>query len=154
VKKLFLALALLMMPTLAAAANEVSLTSEMFVERTVVQPGGKTKIVLSQPKSVPPGAKLVFVLSYRNVGKTPATNFTVTNPMPAGVIFDGAVTPGSDVSVNNGQNWGQLATLRVPVSGAAPRAARTEDVTTVRWILKAPIPVAGTGKLSFKGIVK
>ncbi len=153
-KKLILAFFILIAPTLAAAANEVSLTSEMYVEKVVAQPGGKTKTVLSQPKSVPPGARLVFVLNYRNVGKTAANNFTVTNPMPDGVAFDGAVTAGSDVSIDGGRSWGQLAALRVPVAGATPRAARTEDVTTVRWVLKTPIPVAGTGKLSFRGIVK
>jgi len=155
VKTLLIALfALLAVPTVAHAANDVSLASEMFIERTVPQPDGKTKIVLEKPRSVPPGAKLVFVLSYRNQGKAPATNFTVTNPMPNGVAFENAVSPGSEVSVNGGRTWGVLTALRVPVAGGQPRAAQATDVTHVRWILKTPIPVGGTGKVSFRGVVK
>ncbi|MDB5715865.1 MAG: hypothetical protein JWO15_3262 [Sphingomonadales bacterium] len=151
--RLILALFALSVPAVALAANDVSLTSAMFVEKSVPQTGGPAKITLEQPKSVPPGAKLVFVLSYRNQGKTPATNFTVTNPMPNGVAFDSTADPGASYSVDGGKTWGPLTTLRVP-AGATSRAALPEDVTHIRWILKTPIPVGGTGKLSFRGFVK
>ncbi len=150
--RLFIALTLAV-PFVAHAANNVSLTSEMFVERQVPQPNGGTRAVLEKPKSVPPGAKLVFVLSYRNAGTAPATNFVVTNPMPAGVAFESA-DPGSLVSVDGGKAFGPLAAARVAVTGGTLRPARPEDVTTVRWVLRQPIPVGGAGKLSFRGVVK
>ncbi|WP_293884297.1 hypothetical protein [Sphingomonas sp.] len=151
--RLILALFALSTPAAALAANDVALTSAMFVERAVPRSGGKVKVTLEQPKSVPPGAKLVFVLSYRNQGKTPATNFTVTNPIPAGVAFDSTADAGASYSVDGGKSWGSLGTLRVSTAGAS-RAALPEDVTHVRWILKAPIAIGGTGKLSFRGSVK
>jgi uncharacterized repeat protein (TIGR01451 family) len=151
---MILALALLGTPIAAQAANDVALTSTMFVERSVRQPGGATKVVLETPKSVPPGAHLVFVLSYRNAGKAPATNFVVTNPMPTGVAFDGAVDAGAVVSVDGGASYGPLASAKLRGADGALRSARPEDVTHVRWVLKAPIPVGGTGKLSFRGTVK
>lgn len=151
--RLILALFALSAPAVALAANDVALTSAMFVEKSVPQTGGPTKVTLEQPKSVPPGAKLVFVLSYRNQGKTPATNFTVTNPIPNGVAFDSTADAGASYSVDGGKTWGPLTTLRVQ-AGATSRAALPDDVTHIRWILKNPIPVGGTGKLSFRGFVK
>jgi uncharacterized repeat protein (TIGR01451 family) len=151
--RLLLALFALSVPAVALAANDVALTSAMFVERTVPQPGGKAKVTLEQPKSVPPGAKLVFVLSYRNQGKAAATNFVVTNPIPTGVAFDSTPDAGASYSVDGGKSYGPLTSLRVS-EGATSRAALPEDVTHVRWILKTPIPVGGTGKLSFRGSVK
>jgi uncharacterized repeat protein (TIGR01451 family) len=151
--RLILAMFALSAPAVALAANDVALTSSMFVEQSVPQPGGGAKVTLTQPKSVPPGAKLVFVLNYRNQGKAPATNFSVTNPIPASVAFDSTADAGAVYSVDGGKTWGPLTTLRVTAAGAS-RAALAEDVTHVRWILTNPIPVGGTGKLSFRGRVK
>jgi uncharacterized repeat protein (TIGR01451 family) len=151
--RLLLALFALSAPAMALAANDVALTSAMFVEHMVPQPGGGAKVTLEQPKSVPPGAKLVFVLSYHNLGKVPATNFTLTNPIPAGVSFDSTPDAGATYSVDSGKSWGPLATLRVS-AGKTLRAALPEDVTHIRWILKTPIAVNGSGKLSFRGTVK
>ena len=47
-----------------------------------------------------------------------------------------------------------LVALKVRGPNASLRAARFDDVTHVRWALKAPIPVGGSGRLSFRGTVK
>lgn len=151
--RLLIALSALSVPAVALAANDVALTSAMFVERSVPQASGPAKITLEQPKSVPPGAILVFVLNYRNQGKAPATNFTVTNPIPVGVAFDSTPDAGASYSVDGGKLWGPLTTLRVS-SKTGSRAAIPEDVTHIRWILLKPIAVGATGKLSFRGSVK
>lgn len=151
--RFILALFALSVPAAALAANDVALTSAMFVERSVPQPGGAAKVTLEQPKSVPPGAKLVFVLSYRNQGKAAAANFVVTNPIPDGVIFDSTPDTGATYSVDGGKTYGPLAVLRLSANGTT-RPALPDDVTHIRWVLKTPIPVGGTGKLSFKGSVR
>jgi uncharacterized repeat protein (TIGR01451 family) len=149
----FTALALILTPVAALAANEVSVVSEMFVEKTVVQ-AGKPKVVLVKQKSGPPGTKLVFTHSYRNGGKAPATNFAMTNPIPSGVEYTGSDDAIAVVSVDAGKSFGALAVAKVRAADGTLRAARPEDVTHVRWALKTPIPVGGTGKFSFKGTVK
>ena len=140
-------------PAAAVAQNAVALTSEMLVERAVAQPNGTTKTVLETPKSVPPGAKLVFVLSYRNAGAAPAANFVINNPMPNGVAFESAEA-GSTVSVDGGRSFGPLAAARLRAADGTQRAARPEDVTHVRWAMRGAIPVGGTGRVSFRGVVK
>jgi uncharacterized repeat protein (TIGR01451 family) len=150
----FTAFALILTPVAALAANEVSVVSEMFVEKTVAQPGTKPKVVLVKQKSGPPGTKLVFTHSYRNGGKAPAANFAMTNPIPSGVEYTGSDDAIAVVSVDGGKSFGPLGAAKVRAADGVLRAARPEDVTHVRWALKAPIPVGGTGKFSFKGTVK
>lgn len=147
-------LALIASPVAAAAANSVAVVSEMFVEKTVAQPGGKPKVVLVKQKSGPPGTTLVFTHSYRNGGKAPAANFAMTNPIPSGVDYVGSDDAIAVVSVDGGKAFGPLAVAKVRATDGTLRAARPEDVTHVRWALKAAIPVGGAGKFSFKGVVK
>ena len=149
----FIALALIASPVAAFAANDVSVVSEMFVEKTVVQ-AGKPKVVLVKQKSGPPGTKLVFTHSYRNTGKAPAANFAMTNPVPSGVDYTGSDDALAVVSVDGGKTFGVLATAKVRAADGTARPARPEDVTHVRWALKAPIGVGTSGRFSFKATVK
>lgn len=152
--KLLLAFFALLSPIAAHAANDVSLTSSVFVEKSVPQTDGKTRLVLEEPKVVVPGDRLVFVLAYKNLGGKPATDFVVTNPMPGAVAYQGSGDAGAVVSIDGGKNWGALPSLKVRKADGTVRAAYPEDVTHVRWAMKAPIPVGAAGKLSFRGVVR
>lgn len=136
------------------AASPVSLSSEVFVQREKIDAAGRKTVVLEAPKKVTPGDRLVFVLAYRNGGAAPATDFTVTNPIPPAVRYANAATSGEVVSVDGGKSWGALAALKVRAADGKLRAAQPNDVTHVRWTLKSAIPAKGSGKLSFQGIVR
>ena len=139
----------------AAFANQaVALSSEVFVEKAVLDSDGKNRIILSAPKIVTPGDRLIFLLNYHNRGSVPATNFVVTNPLPGAVVYDGTNDPAAQMSVDGGKSWGQLATLSVHEPDGSVRNARTEDVTHVRWTMRKAIPAGGQGKLSFRGVVR
>lgn len=75
-------------PGVALAANNVALSSDVFVERKIENADGKTSVMLEEPKTVIPGDNLVFVVKYKNVGSTPASDFSVTNPLPKAVAFN------------------------------------------------------------------
>jgi uncharacterized repeat protein (TIGR01451 family) len=137
-----------------AAANEVTLSSEVFVERTKADAEGKTRTVREKPEVVTPGDKLVFVLSYSNGGAQPAAEFTVTNPIPQAVAYSAAEGTGSAVSVDGGRTWGQLAALKVALPDGTSRAALPADVTHVRWRFAQPIPAKSGGEVSFRGVVR
>ena len=138
----------------ALAADNVSLKSDVFVAREVRDAAGKPRTVLQPPKMVTPGDRLVFVLNYRNQGAAPATGFTVTNPIPAAVAYANQASAGEIVSVDGGRSWGALPALKVPTPGGTFRPANAADVTHIRWTLAKPIPVGGTGKLQFNGVVR
>lgn len=138
----------------AQAADNVSLKSDVFVQRTVTDAAGRKSTVLAPPKMVTPGDRLVFVLNYRNAGTAPATDFTVTNPIPAAVVYADQASAGAQVSVDGGKAWGTLSTLTVAGANGTRRAATTADVTHVRWTLKRPIAAGQGGKLQFAGVVR
>lgn len=152
--KTLLAIGCLFASVPAFAADNVALTSFVFVEKTVAAVGQKPKVVLAEPKVVLPGDKLVFILNYRNLGSAPARNFVVTNPMPGAVAFQGTNDQQAIVSVDGGRNWGRLSELRLREKDGSARSARAEDVTHVRWTLKQDVPAGAQGKLSFRGIVR
>jgi len=146
--------ALALLAASPAVANDVRLQSEVLVERTVTGPDGQATTKLEAPKTVVPGDRVQIQLRYNNAGATPATDFTVVNPLPAAVAFTGSASPGHDVSVDGGKNWGQLAALKIAQADGSVRAAQPADVTHVRWVLKSAIAPNGTGILSLGGVVR
>lgn len=141
-------------PALAQNANAVSLDSDVMVERTSTDANGRTQVTLEEPNVVVPGDRLVFVLRYRNNGAQPASDFTVTNPLPSAVAFQGSVDASASVSVDGGRHWGALGDLSVTNADGTSRAARAEDVTHIRWAFAQPIPAGQAGRLMFRGIVR
>lgn len=152
--KILLALFALLAPVAASAADNVSLTSKVLVER--VKPGadGKPVTVREEPGVVTPGDRLVFVLGYRNGGTEPATGFTLTNPIPPSVAFAGTDDASAVVSVDGGKSWGALAALKVVQADGTSRAAVAADVTHIRWSFGQPIAAGSGGELSFRGVVE
>lgn len=148
--------ALLMMPPLAAAQSGQSLTSKVELEKTVAatdgQPAAKTYVA---PDVVIPGDRVRITLNFANGGAAPASGVKIDNPIPKGLVFDGTADPaGFSVSVDGAKTFGALATLTVPVSGAAPRAATNADVTHVRWLWSDAIAPGRTRSVAFFAKVK
>jgi len=152
--KLILTLLAFLLPSAALAQNQVALNSEVFVERAVQDANGASRVALEPPGVVTPGDQLVFVLSYRNNGAAPASDFTVTNPLPDSVSFAGTESAGAVYSVDGGRIWGALAALQVRNADGSSRPAALADVTHVRWRLAQAIPAGGRGELRFRGVVK
>ena len=152
--KIWIALFALLAPAAASAADNVSLTSKVLVER--IKPGadGKPVTVREEPGVVIPGDKLVVVLSYRNKGSEPATGFTLTNPIPASVAFTGTEDSSASVSVDGGKSWGALGSLKVVAADGTSRPAVAADVTHIRWSFSRPIAAGSRGELSFRGVVE
>jgi uncharacterized repeat protein (TIGR01451 family) len=152
--KYFATLAALAVPGIAVAANNVALSSDVFVERKVEKPDGKTAVLLEQPKTVLPGDNLVFVVKYKNVGSAPATDFSVTNPLPKAVAFNGTSDGAEIVSIDGGKNWGSLSTLTYTRKNGEVRPALMSDVTHIKWKFNRSLSVGSEGKLVFRGTVK
>jgi uncharacterized repeat protein (TIGR01451 family) len=151
---------------LAAAAQSapaVTLTSEVFIERKVVDTAGAETVSLKKPNEVVivPGDRVVFKTSYKNNGADAATGFRAVNPMPAPIQFISVREDWAEVSVDGGVTWGKLAALTVlpkAEEGAATlpvqRPAIEADVTHVRWVFNDPIPAGGSGNVTYIGLVK
>src|SRR5687768_10162669 len=128
--RMFLAFLALITPAAAsAAADAVSLTSQVPVERVRQEADGTSRTVREEPGVVVPGDKLVFLLDYRNGGSEPASGFVVTNPIPGAVAFIGGESEGATVSVDGGKSWGALAALKFANADGTSRPATPDDVT-------------------------
>ncbi len=152
--------ALVVTPAMAQA-QAVSLSSDVMVEKPETAADGSVKTVLKAPKDtiVTPGDKLVITLHYVNTGTAPAANFVATNPLPGPVQFISVKEDWADVSVDGGATFGKLADLKVGKvaaegGDAVMQPAGPEDVTTVRWAFREPIPAGAKGDLTFYGVVK
>lgn len=128
-----------------AQAPAVALKGEVKLVRQVTE-NGTTKEVLEEPNQVLPGDKLLFTTRYSNGGAQPATDFVITNPLPAAVKL--ARANGFEVSVDGGKSFGALAALKVAGADGKPRAAELGDVTHVRWRFASIAPGA-SGQVSY-----
>lgn len=133
-----------------AQPGAVTLEGDVKVVRVVTE-NGKPVEKLEEPNQVLPGDKLVFATRYTNAGKEPATDFVVTNPLPAPVRLSNA--EGLEVSVDGGKTFGALPTLKVAAEGGVTRAAELGDVTHVRWRIASIAPGA-RGEVKYFGEVR
>lgn len=138
----------------AFAATPLQLNSDVFVERQVVGSDGSKTVVLEKPNMVTPGDSLVFVVRYKNIGGSSASNFVVTNPIPAAIVFNGTSDGLEVVSVDDGKSWGILSGQRVAMNDGKTRPALTSDVTHIKWNLNQTLTAGAEGKLIFRGVVK
>ncbi len=99
IAKLACALALAA-PVIASAAPLVALDSDVFIERFVPNKGR-----LLQPASaLKRGDRVVYIVSWTRMGG--AGGFTVTNPLPRQVYFQGSADGREEVSIDGGRTWG------------------------------------------------
>jgi uncharacterized repeat protein (TIGR01451 family) len=122
-----------------AFAQSVELKGDVKVVRQVTE-NGKTSEQLEEPNQVLPGDKLVFTTRYTNGGAQPATDFVVTNPLPAPVKL--AKVDSFEVSADGGKTFGALSALKAAGADGKPRSAELGDVTHVRWRVASIAPGA------------
>ena len=127
----------------ASAAPRIALASDIFVEQA--RDSGR---VLQPARLLRPGDRVVTIMTWKRSGAGPdATGgFTVTNPLPRTLQFQGSADGAEEVSIDGGKSWGRLGQLRT-----AGHAATPEDVTHVRWRIVTPEP---EGRIAYSAIVR
>lgn len=124
----------------ALAQPTVALDSTVYVERAVPGQGRS----LEPAARLTPGDRVVYVMTWYRTGGS--GSFTVTNPLPRSVYFQGSADGDEQVSTDGGRTWGKLGAIRV-----AGRLATPEDVTHVRWRIASP---QASGRIAYSGIVR
>ena len=127
----------------AIAAPLIALDSAVYVEK--VAPGkGRW---LQPAAQLNRGDRVVYVVSWYRMGGAGA--FTVTNPLPRSVWYQGSADGREEVSLDGGRTWGKLDRMRI-----GTRLATPEDVTHVRWHVAATEAARGTGEITYSAIVR
>lgn len=138
-------------PVAADAADSVHFASDVFVERFIAAPGGRTSRVLERAERLMPGDQVIFVVNWTaRRGRA----FVVTNPMPRTVAFQRSVDGAEDVSIDGGRNWGRMEDLTVREADGSVRSATPEDVTHLRWRVPDALAQRGSGQLTYRGVVR
>lgn len=143
----------LTLPVAAHARQPVSLSANVFLEKVDSDRSGHERRVLAVPGALEQGDRLVFLLRYRNDGGTPVSDFAVTNPVPASIRVD-ATDPAMLVSVDGGRNWGRLDQLEVRTPLGGIRRAVADDITHVRWTVRASVAPGDGGQIAYRGTVR
>lgn len=133
------AAALQAQPSVSQPVAPVMLASDVFVERV-----DSATRVLEPAQRLRPGDRVVTIVSWKRA--QPGRHFTVTNPLPRTLYFQGTADGDEEVSVDGGRTWGRLGSLRI-----AERLATPEDVTHVRWRIATPAP---QGRIAYSAIVR
>ena len=135
-----------------ATAAPVSVANSVFVEREVSTGNGSSARVLEPAQTLRRGARLIYVVSWR-APQSRGENLTITNPLPRTIAYERSADGGEDVSVDGGRSWGKLDDLRVR-DGSVRRYATPQDVTHIRWKVPPQLALAGSGRLTWSGIVR
>ena len=135
-----------------AAAAPVSVANSVYVEREVSIGNGSSARVLEPARTLRRGDRLVYVVSWR-APQTRGERLTITNPLPRTIAYERSSGDDEDVSVDGGRSWGKLDGLRFR-DGSVWRYATPQDVTHIRWKVPPQLALAGSGRLTWSGIVR
>lgn len=133
----------LVAPVMAAAAPLVALDSDVFIERMIPNKGR----VLQPASTLKRGDRVVYIVNWVRTGGQ--GGFTVINPLPRQVYFQGSADGREEVSLDGGRTWGRLDAMRV-----GTRLATAEDVTHVRWKVAPGEAARGSGQITYSAIVR
>lgn len=133
-------------PALAGPVS-VAFDSAIYVERA----NGLTRSV-RQAERLSRGDRVVTILTWQKqsgANDKGGGGFTLTNPVPRKVAYQGSTREDEEVSVDGGRTWGRLGELVV-----GSRLATSEDVTHVRWHVAPGQAARGQGRIAYSGIVR
>lgn len=108
-----------------------------------------------------PGDILVYTITYLNVGKSPAVDAQIVNPVPRGAALLPESAGGKDAdvtcSIDNGRNWQKppiMIQMKKPDGSFENRAAPADRYNQIRWVIKKPVGPGQSGRVHFKVTVK
>jgi uncharacterized repeat protein (TIGR01451 family) len=122
---------------MAAPASPVTLSLSVMKEQRISAPDGTTKVNLVDVSAVTPGDRLVYVLTYTNIGSKPVSDLVLNYPLPQGIAYrataDGSMPP----------------LLSADGVHFAPQVS-DGTVTALRWQVTGDLSPGAHGTVSFK----
>lgn len=141
----------------AQEAKQIEVTTIVQKEVVIEQEDGTRTTELVAADSVVPGERVVYTISFRNVGSEPADNVVITNPIAETLKYVAGSAAGDDLevefSVDGGGTFGKADELRVVVDGVE-RPATTLDYTHVRWVMQERLEAGSEGHASFAAVLE
>ncbi len=140
------------------ALAAVELKNETFREVEVKDALGNVSKKLEPLDRAAPGQEVVYILSYHNAGKQPATNVVLNNPVAKEMAYVAGSAQGSgaraEVSVDGGKKFGALESLRIRKADGSYRPATGSDVTHVRWTVTEAVKPGAQGSVTYRAVLR
>lgn len=146
-RKLVMSAALACFATGAVAAQSaIDIQKSVYLERAE-RMGDRVVRALEPATTLRRGDSVVLLLAWSAPGNS--GRFVVASPVPRDLAFKRTGGGVAEVSVDGGNNWGELSELRMGARRASP-----EDVTHLRWQVSREEALRGKGVLSFSATVR
>jgi uncharacterized repeat protein (TIGR01451 family) len=104
-----------------------------------------------------PGAEIIYTSTFRNVGKRPAANIQVVNPVPGNTTLVGGSAYGENTditfSANSGKTWASADKVKVIGADGKERPAAISELTHVRWIYRGDLAPGKQAEVGFRVVV-
>lgn len=143
----------------AAAQGQGHLKVTTIVQKEIVvaSDDGEAETRLVVAESVIPGERVVYTITFENVGDAAAENVVITNPIAESLTYvAGSASNGEmrvEFSADGGRTFGPASELTV-VDGDIERPATTHDYTHVRWVMQSELEVGAKGSASFAAVLE
>jgi len=144
------------MAAFAADPGSIELRSQAEVEIAVVNEKGEKEIkrVGAEEAEVFPGDEVIFTTHYRNIGKKPADNVVITNPVPKHMTYTGKSAEGKGTeilfSIDGGKKYDKPSNLKIKTTDGGDRVASPAEYTHIRWLLRKDLKEGEAGSVSFR----
>ena len=143
--------------TTAAADQQLEVETIAQKEERITNANGETETRLVPAGRVIPGDKVVYTVTFTNIGAEAADDVVVTNPIDPALTYVNGSASGAemdvDFSVDGGTSFAGPESLRV-ISEQGDRRAEPEDYTHIRWTLVGALDAGETGMARFATTVK
>src|SRR5690242_7108546 len=130
---------LLLTAAAALAAQSLELTTVAQQVKTTVDAKGVPHTQIVPLERALPGTEVVYTITYHNVGKQPAGDVVVSDPIPAHMNYMAGSAEGKDMeisfSIDGGKTWGKPEELTVKNADGTLSQAQPKDYTNIRWVL-------------------
>lgn len=147
---------LLYVPAHAQEQNYLDVSTVVQKEEVFTNEDGETETRLVPVGTVTPGDRVIYTITFRNIGVEPAENVVITNPIADSLTYlDGsAFGPGTTIefSVDGGTAYADASTLTVTEEGVS-RTATAEDYTHVRWVMNNDLAAGAQGVARFTAVL-
>jgi uncharacterized repeat protein (TIGR01451 family) len=155
-----LILALTLMATQWAVAEEGNISLQSIVQKEVITTNdkGKKEVSLESAALVKPGEVVRYTNIYKNISDTGVDNIVLNNPIPEHTVYVELSGFGENTqitfSADGAATYAPLAELTVTEKNGTERRAVATDITHIRWTRTISLPPNGEGQVGFSARLK
>ena len=141
-----------------AEEGKIILTNQVLKQVIKKDKKGNITYDYVEPKTALPGDVMMYSITFKNIGKEPADNIVINDPVPNNSKYRINSATGKNTtitfSINGGKNFGNPNDLVVKDKNGKEWKAKPESYTHIRWVYNKSLAPGGKGEVSFKTQIK